>query len=598
MPFQVIEDFRLGMDRRKERLTGVPGSLWTLKNAVINRGGEIERAKKWVPVFTLPGGLTKGLIAVANGLYVFGILSPSVVTVPAGVVYQQILHPNVSIALDRILSADLAQGIPYVIARFADGSVHHYYGGTRVLDWDAGRVQRINHPSLDSNLGTIEFLTEQINTIGVNFIASNLGDRIRITGAFNDNDYAVVVTAANGGVTNDQTISFSVVVPAGLGLQKIVDVFVGGTFDPGDKFSIALDSGGNQEFFGYDGTPIATGIIAFAYKSKMYSAGGSYLNFSALLRPDVWQRSSNLATGAGFINIASQDGGSAAITGIDVYEGSLAIFSELAVQIWNMSDAASANALLQNLRHTGTKSPRAVKSYGGIDTFYLASSGIRSLKARTATSVAFASDIGSPVDTFVQEHLAALAAGGVYDVRDAVAEIEPLDERYWLAVNDRFYVFSYFPSAQISAWSYVEPGIGKIDELTQTTTPALMWARVGDLIYAYGGNSGQTFPGDGEQIVEVEMPFYDKQAVAQSENVRGVDFGATNVWDVYMGSDPNNAALLLGVGTATGVTYRDPGFPIHEKTTHVTFKLTCSKAGNAKLSSMAFVYSGYKGPVK
>lgn len=54
MPYVAINDFRLGMDSRKPRVTGEPGALFTLSNAHITRGGGIQRAKKFVSKFTLP----------------------------------------------------------------------------------------------------------------------------------------------------------------------------------------------------------------------------------------------------------------------------------------------------------------------------------------------------------------------------------------------------------------------------------------------------------------------------------------------------------------------------------------------------------------
>lgn len=50
MSYLAISDFKFGMDRRRKRISGVPGTLWTLKNAHISRGGDIERAKKQVTV--------------------------------------------------------------------------------------------------------------------------------------------------------------------------------------------------------------------------------------------------------------------------------------------------------------------------------------------------------------------------------------------------------------------------------------------------------------------------------------------------------------------------------------------------------------------
>src|SRR3546814_16270182 len=86
--YLLIEDFRLGLDRRRSRETGVPGSLWTLVNAHMTRGGEIERMKKPVPAYTLPPG-TFGMAP--HRLTVFG--SAASRAVPEGVTSQRLRHP-------------------------------------------------------------------------------------------------------------------------------------------------------------------------------------------------------------------------------------------------------------------------------------------------------------------------------------------------------------------------------------------------------------------------------------------------------------------------------------------------------------------------
>lgn len=582
MAYQVISDFRLGMDRRKSRLSGIPGSLWTLQNALINRGGEIERAKKFVSTYALPASQTFGMAALGTALYVFG--SVATPAVPAGVNYQRLQHPDGATAMIKVLSRDNAQGKLYVVAQFADGTVHHFYDGALVKDWDAGRVRGY----MVDTTGIAAHLAVLINASGVNFTATALGPTVTVTNTTKNNDFAIALTATNGGTIDDQTLTSAVVTAASAGVSKVVDITVGGTFDPGDKFSLNFDTGSKQEFFGYAGTPDPIGTLAFAYKSKVYSPGGSLMNFSGVLHPEAWQRSSNTIPGAGFINVASQDGGSASITGVEIYEGNMAIFGELSVQVWNMSDDPASNALVQNLRNTGTRSPRSVKSYGSLDVFYLATSGIRSLRARTATSVAFASDMGSPIDQFVQAQVKTLSDA---KIANAVSEIEPLDERYWLAVDGRLYVFSYFPSAEISAWGYVEPGF-TVDDLARTRDQ--FFVRSGDTIYLYGGSDGQQYPGANEQIVLVETPFFDKQAVSTKASLEGFDFGATNTWDIWIATDPTNDQLLLGAGTVTGTTFRGEDFPIEDVTTHVAFRMQCSRAGNAKITNVSFGYEDYK----
>jgi hypothetical protein len=56
-----VEDFRLGLDLRKSILTASPGSLQVLDNCVVTPGGEIVKRKAFVPVATMPSGVTHGL---------------------------------------------------------------------------------------------------------------------------------------------------------------------------------------------------------------------------------------------------------------------------------------------------------------------------------------------------------------------------------------------------------------------------------------------------------------------------------------------------------------------------------------------------------
>src|SRR3954467_4685326 len=87
-----ITDFKFGMDRRRDRVAGVPGTLWNAKNVQITRGGDIERPKRLTPTYTLPAGQTFGLAALKGQLYTFG--SAASVSVPNGMQYQQCASPT------------------------------------------------------------------------------------------------------------------------------------------------------------------------------------------------------------------------------------------------------------------------------------------------------------------------------------------------------------------------------------------------------------------------------------------------------------------------------------------------------------------------
>ena len=90
MAYVFVEDFKSGLDRRKEQVNGTPGSVWELINAHITRGGAIERRKKFVESHALPSG-TLGLHAIGGALYVFGSGSTPG-SIPAGVTYQRLQH--------------------------------------------------------------------------------------------------------------------------------------------------------------------------------------------------------------------------------------------------------------------------------------------------------------------------------------------------------------------------------------------------------------------------------------------------------------------------------------------------------------------------
>jgi hypothetical protein len=134
MSYLQIENFKNGLDRRRPRVAGPSGTCWTLTNAHISRGGDIERCLKFVPTFTLPTG-TKGLAAVGSQLYVFGAGAR-----PAGlsglINYQQLAPPGAG-TLAQVLDYTVFRSKLYVVAQFTNGDISHYYDGARVTDWDA-----------------------------------------------------------------------------------------------------------------------------------------------------------------------------------------------------------------------------------------------------------------------------------------------------------------------------------------------------------------------------------------------------------------------------------------------------------------------------
>jgi hypothetical protein len=579
VPYQVVEDFRFGMDRRKERATGVPGTLWTLENAVINRGGEIERTKKWVPQFSLPPDQTFGLATLSDTPYVFGsVASPGV---PAGVSYQRLQHPDGVTAMTKILSVDRSKGKLYAIAQFADGSIHHYYDGALVRDWDAGRVTSY----MVNNAGIAAHFVTLINATSRRYTATQVGAIIRITGANANDDFAVATSTENvPGGNDDQSLTTAVTQAASSTLPKIVEITVGGTFEVGDKFSIRLGAADTLEVFGYGGTPRTPGRIAKTFSAKVYVGGDELVDFSGVDHPEIWQIDSAVAPGAGFIDPGSQDSSTVPVTGLEIYENLLAIFGKESIQLWQVSNDNSSNAIQQILRNTGTTAPKAVKGFGSRDLFYYAQSGVRSLKAREATSVGYADDIGSAMDEFIQDYGATLTAE---QRAAACADIEPRTERYFMALGDRVFVFSKFPRAGVEAWSYMNVGVQFTDMVRSFDR---LFARSGDTIYVYGGMDGNTYPDDDESVVTVDMPFYAMQSPGSWKKLKAIDMAAVGQWDSYILPDPNKTDVLVPFATLLGTTYQNQRVPIEIDGPVFAFRFVCRIGGLAKLMQFMPVF--------
>ena len=92
MPSIQITDFKFGIDRRRPRVVGTPGTLWIGKNCHVTRGGDIEGVKDFVSRYTLPAG-TFGLDQISGQLFVFGSADLAA-SIPNGVQYQRLAPPS------------------------------------------------------------------------------------------------------------------------------------------------------------------------------------------------------------------------------------------------------------------------------------------------------------------------------------------------------------------------------------------------------------------------------------------------------------------------------------------------------------------------
>ena len=200
MPYIQVKDFKLGLDRRRKRIAGAPGTLWDIKNAHISRGGDIERAKKFVSQFALPAGVTKGLAQVRGQLYVFGDGSTPG-GMPAGVQYQR-LNPADGSTLTRVLDAKAFSGNLFVIAEFSNGQIRHFYNGTLLTDLDTLSDSNADFTS------TADYLATKINSRS-DVVASAYGSSVSITAVTPGTAFTISTSTVDGGGTNDQTATLT-----------------------------------------------------------------------------------------------------------------------------------------------------------------------------------------------------------------------------------------------------------------------------------------------------------------------------------------------------------------------------------------------------
>lgn len=459
----------------------------------------------------------------------------------------------------------------------------HYIGNLTVGGTGAILAYDVYYTSSDEVMAAnLAFAINQL-TASTGYSATVSTDTVTIippsgNGASENGKSVATTVVGSVGHTTSSTMSGGVTRVAGQ--NKKVTITIGGTFEVGDRFGVRL----NDTIFGAISKPTPKGTAVITFKSKIYSAAGSLLQFSGVNTATGFNRDTtdpNADIGAGFINMASQARGSENLTALGLYQGSLAVFSRDNIQIWSMNTDPDLNVLVKVLDNTGTRAVRSVLSFGDNDTFYLDESGVRSLKPRDSSGSAFVGDVGNPIDTLVQADLASLTDA---QIEAAVSLIEPEDDRYWLVVGSKVYVFSFFPSAKISAWStYSLPG----ESAGAVTVNKRVYVRSGNVIYLYGGDNGATY--DSSEVT-VTLPYLTAGKPATEKHVWAFGVACTNTWRTDILVDPSDPDVSVRVGDITGINYTDGFDGAEHWTTHFAPKMVCSAAGSATISNLVVHY--------
>ncbi|MGF7008106.1 hypothetical protein [Aminobacter sp. BE322] len=334
------------------------------------------------------------------------------------------------------------------------------------------------------------------------------------------------------------------------------------------------------------------GLFVKTIGSKMNSVSGPNFHFSGIKAPTKWTTD---AVGAGFIDMSTEASGSETLVALAKYQQQIAIFAERVTQIWYVDPDPALNRQTQVLNNTGTLSPRSVTQFGDNDIFYLDESGLRSLRARDSSNAASTTDIGVPVDTLVIDKLSQIS---VDDRRDIIGIIEPRDGRFWLAIKDVIFVFSFFNGAQVSAWSTYTPSVivagapVVFDVEDMAVFRRRVYIRSGNTIYVFGGLADeQVFDAT---VAEAWTPYLDADDPTRTKTFTGVDAALTGDWSIAAAFAPTDTVAEDAVAVLTETSFGHDAVSSIGESTHVSLRFRTTGAGPAKLSAAVIHYQGDK----
>lgn len=577
--YTIIEDFRGGLDVRRSVLASTPGALSLLDNAHVTQGGDIESQKEFVEMADMPTE-TVGLMAVGDVLYTFGS-GAEPTGIPGYVQYQRLIHPgNPSAVLTEIISSDLFRGLPYVVARFDDKSVIHFYGGQYVAGITA--IQAV----VTGNSSVIQRLADQINatTATTHLVADTTGGVLTI----DRDDMGTFKAATLLHVRKEVPTGAAITITSSTGTPpdytEIV-VTVSGAFDDSADYNLYLETTTFQQWFQTNGLLTIYPTVVKTHRSKLYTTMGLNVYFSAIGNPQGWYVNGSGPAGAGFMEPGIQDSLLGGVNTLANYQGRLAIFMNDAIQIWNAGpDEDTQLAILQIINSAGCEIPRGVLEVGGSDTLFIDRPGIRSLRIRSQTDAAFVEDIGSPIDVLIQEQTRTMDP----DVRRrAIAIMEPMEGRLWFIFDNKAYVLSYYPKQKISAWSrYNLP----FNCRYAVSRGGRLWFRGNSKLYVYGGLDGITYPEVGSMASVVRLPFMHFGKPGHIKSEMSINMSMSGEWEGKVLIDPSDPSKFVDIGTINRYTY--PGGRINVPVygaTHVGLELTCY-GGQNTLSQVSFHY--------
>lgn len=393
---------------------------------------------------------------------------------------------------------------------------------------------------------------DQINSYQSTYDAELINGKVNIKhvlGGAQENGKQMTVTR-NGTVT---TSTFSVMtggVSSNGAKQQINVITIGSSatepVGKGTRFELNTKYEDDQAYKTHCASDI-TGInptFALVYKSKMHLTAGPSVFFSALNNPLSWDPQE---AGAGYVNFSENFSTRYDIVSIAPYKSQLAVFGQNNTQIWGWDPNPELNSQQQVLANTGAIGAGSIIQLGDVDVFYVSSSGIRSLRARDATDSAMSSDVGTQIDTLIEDEIALAAPD--YKISSV---IEPNSGRYMMSINNKIYVLSQFTGSQIQAWSTYDPMLGDIERMVSSNSDVFI--RCDNSIYKLSRENYVST--DDYNIARVTMPYLDGEKPAHSKTFTGMDAAISGTWQVWAGTNTSNTDAKELIATINHPTFQ------------------------------------------
>ncbi len=497
-----LENFKFGLDARRSELTSQPGVLQVCENAFINQGGEVEKRKAIRPGYVLVGRyrsnlmVNKGLVVFDNvvvplgwNAWVPGATSQNfdTATYPPRI-YMRLVSPGGGILLDVIHACSYA-GIPWVIADFADGR-YAFYDGVVIPDSYIGAVRGDGVYTTPGNFGTKfgNLVSEFISRWGPTYYTNTFD--------YSGGNCRFVFTAPPGTTVTNISVSAAGTAVVSYPIAGSVQVLIGGTWADGDTYALTIVIDGVTYTVG-GGNLLPTKMsFCYTFNRRVYVLCGTRFVMSALNRPTIFNDPN--AAGNGFVDVSSTLGVDEDLVSMSHYQGKLAFGSRQNIQIWQPDANPASFQLLQTLENTGPLAKLCMYPLGDLDVFYLADSGVRSLRVKDISSNAYVVDSGAAINDLISDLFITCTEA---EKAAACMMIEPRQNRLFLfipnaASGDKFYVLSYFPTVKIVAWSTFLPTYQDGSAVQQSVKIVQFFLSKG-VVYFIGLDSAHSYTGPG-----------------------------------------------------------------------------------------------------